>query len=153
MRGGWESPNWREGEKQLHGRTQCTYARSVKANVRIHVLTISIICPFLYFQWKMLSQIAMEDKFLGFRPFVLPTLYTEGRGTWLREAPLRKGPALFGHCPNSFCPPPPRTQTGTLGHFFPGRFKQLCQITVLRVCNCHKESWQALNPLLTKENT
>ena len=29
----------------------------------------------------------------------------------------------------------------------------LCQITILRVCKCHKESWQALNPLLTKENT
>ena len=28
-----------------------------------------------------------------------------------------------------------------------------CQITVLRVYKCHKESWQALNPLLTKENT
>ena len=49
--------------------------------------------------------------------------------------------------------PPPRTQTGTLGHFFPGRFERLCQITVLRVNKCHKESWQALNPLLTKENT
>ena len=47
----------------------------------------------------------------------------------------------------------PRTQTGTLGHFFPGRFERLCQITVLRVYKCHKESWQALNPLLTKENT
>ena len=49
-------------------------------------------------------------------------------------------------------PPPPRTQTGTLGHFFPGRFEQDCQITVLGANNCHKESWQALNPFLTKEN-
>ena len=53
----------------------------------------------------------------------------------------------------AFAPLPPRTQTGTLGHFFPGRFERLCQITVLRVYKCHKESWQTLNPLLTKENT
>ena len=71
----------------------------------------------------------------------------------IREAPLKIAPPLFGHCPNSDCPPPPRPQKGTLGHFFPGRFQRLCQITILRVCECHKESWQALNPLLTKENT
>ena len=70
----------------------------------------------------------------------------------VREAFLKFTQGAFGHCPFSFCTPP-RTQTGTLGHFFPGRFEQLCQITVLRVYKCHKESWQALNPLLTKENT
>ena len=70
----------------------------------------------------------------------------------VREAPLRLASPLFGHCPNSNCPPPPRTQKGTLGHFFSGRFERLCQITVLRVYKCHKESWQALNPLLTKGN-
>ena len=37
--------------------------------------------------------------------------------------------------------PPPRTQTGTLGHFFQAWFERLCQITILRVCKCHKESW------------
>ena len=43
---------------------------------------------------------------------------------------------------------PPRT----LGHFFPGRFEQLCQVTVWGVNNCHKKSWQALNPFFIKEN-
>ena len=38
----------------------------------------------------------------------------------LREAPFNKSPPLFGHCPNSIYPPPPRTQTGTLGHLFSG---------------------------------
>ena len=33
----------------------------------------------------------------------------------LREAPFNKVPPLYGHCH-----PPPRTQTGTLGHFFSG---------------------------------
>ena len=79
---------------------------------------------------------------------------------------LRAVPLIFylGKHPSNSCwghlgiallafAPPPRTQTGTLGHFFPGRFERLCQITVLRVYKCHKESWQALNPLLTKENT
>ena len=37
----------------------------------------------------------------------------------IREAPLQLAPPLFGHCPNSNCTPP-RTQTGTLGHFFSG---------------------------------
>ena len=43
--------------------------------------------------------------------------------TWemrkVREAPFKKSPPLFGHCPNSIYTPP-RTQTGTLGHFFSG---------------------------------
>ena len=38
-----------------------------------------------------------------------------------REAPLKITRWLFGHCPNSDCtPPPPPTQTGTLGHFIFG---------------------------------
>ena len=37
----------------------------------------------------------------------------------VREAPFNKSPPLFGHCPNSIYTPP-RTQTGTLGHFFSG---------------------------------
>ena len=39
--------------------------------------------------------------------------------TRVREAPFNKSPPLFGHCPNSNYTPP-RTQTGTLGHFFSG---------------------------------
>ena len=58
----------------------------------------------------------------------------------VREAPFKFMSQAFGHCRNKFCTSPPRTQTGTLGHFFPGRFERLCQITVLRVYKCHKES-------------
>ena len=68
------------------------------------------------------------------------------------EAPLRLAFFYLGIAQMAIAPPL-RTQTGTLGHFFPGQFERLCQITVLRVYKCHKESWQALNPLLTKENT
>ena len=71
----------------------------------------------------------------------------------LREAPLKLASPLFGHCPNSNWTPLPALKRALWGTFFPGRFERLCQITVLRVCKCHKESWQALNPLLTKENT
>ena len=35
----------------------------------------------------------------------------------LREAPIEFMTQAIGHCPNSVCTPPPRTQTGTLGHF------------------------------------
>ena len=51
----------------------------------------------------------------------------------VREAPLNLASPLSGHCPNSDC-----TQTGTLGHFFPVRFEQICQITVLTVHKCTK---------------
>ena len=37
----------------------------------------------------------------------------------IREAPFKLMPPLCGHCPNSNYTPP-RTQTGTLGHFFSG---------------------------------
>ena len=47
---------------------------------------------------------------------------------------------------------PPRTQTGTLGHFLPGRFERLCQITALRVykcvewmCNCQGKGFKKQN--------
>ena len=62
------------------------------------------------------------------------------RKTPVREAPPKLAQKAFGHCPNSDYTPP-RTQTGTLGHFFPAWFERLCQITILRVCKCHKESW------------
>ena len=89
-------------------------------------------------------------------PYWMRTIMTTVTHNWqcvlIREAPLKFTRGAFGHCPFSFWTPPTRTQTGTLGHFFPGWFEQLFQITVLRVYKCHKESWQALNPLLTKEN-
>ena len=72
--------------------------------------------------------------------------------TTLREAPLKFTQGAFGHCPFSFCIPPPRTQTGTLGHFLPGRFERLCQITALRVykcvewmCNCQGKGFKKQN--------
>ena len=37
----------------------------------------------------------------------------------VREAPFSLSPPPCGHCPNSIYTPP-RTQTGTLGHFFSG---------------------------------
>ena len=47
-------------------------------------------------------------------------LFAKDRPMRLREAPDKKMPGLFGHCPNSDCTPPPFTQTGTLGHFISG---------------------------------
>ena len=44
-------------------------------------------------------------------------------GVLLREAPFNESPPLFGHCPNSNYTPP-RTQTGTLGHFFREEFSK-----------------------------
>ena len=45
---------------------------------------------------------------------------------------------LFGHCPNSDCTPPPALKRALWGTFFPGRFEQICQITVLTVHKCTK---------------
>ena len=72
--------NWRKGEKQLHSRTQCTFASFVTEKVWLHVWTIPIMCTFLHFLWKIFPQSAIEEKFPCFRPFVLPTLYTRGAG-------------------------------------------------------------------------
>ena len=44
------------------------------------VLTISILCLGDHFQWKKFSQSAVEVQFPGYRPFVLPTLFTRGSG-------------------------------------------------------------------------
>ena len=55
----------------------------------------------------------------------------------LREAPIRLAAPLFGHCPNSdYTPPAPKR--ALWGTFFPGRFEQICQITVLTVHKCTK---------------
>ena len=56
----------------------------------------------------------------------------------LREAPLRLASPLFGHCPNSDYTPPPALKRALWGTFFPGRFEQICQITVLTVHKCTK---------------
>ena len=58
----------------------------------------------------------------------------------LREAPFKMSSPLFGHCPNSDCPPPPRPalKRALWGTFFPGRFEQICQITILMVHKCTK---------------
>ena len=103
--------------------------------------------------WQRLFQNRMGNWILAISSQYHCEIASRRLASLLREAPSKLASPLFGHCPNSDCPPPPRTQTGTLGHFFSGRFEPLCQITVLRVCKCHKESWQAFNPLLTKENT
>ena len=48
-----------------------------------------------------------------------PESYNKFIESTLREAPTKMSPLLFGHCPNCDCTPP-RTQTGTLGHFIFG---------------------------------
>ena len=48
------------------------------------VLTISILCLGDHFQWKKFSQSAVEVQFPGYRPFVLPTLFTRGSGNLTR---------------------------------------------------------------------
>merc|ERR550532_284372 len=68
-----------------------------------------------------------------------------------REAPLRLASPLFGHCPKSDYTPPPALKRALWGTFFPGRFEQICQITVLTVHNC-TASWQALTSSLTQAN-
>ena len=42
----------------------------------------------------------------------------------LREAAPKRIPKAFGHCPFSDCTPP-RTQTGTLGHFISEKMKEI----------------------------
>ena len=48
----------------------------------------------------------------------------------VREAPFKLMSPLCGHCPNSNYPPP-RTQTGTLGHFLSGAI-----LPFYRFCHC-----------------
>ena len=56
----------------------------------------------------------------------------------LREAPIRLAAPLFGHCPNSDYTLPPALKRALWGTFFPGRFEQIFQITVLTVHKCTK---------------
>ena len=56
----------------------------------------------------------------------------------VREAPLKLASPLFGHCPNSDYTPPRALKRALWGTFFPGRFEQICQITVLTVHKCTK---------------
>ena len=67
----------------------------------------------------------------------LPQLFI-GTVESIREAPLELAPPLFGHCPNSDYTPPPALKRALWGTFFPGRFEQICQITVLTVHKCTK---------------
>ena len=53
--------------------------------------------------------------------YVVELLLYSSRPILLREAPFSLSPPPCGHCPNSNYTPP-RTQTGTLGHFFQARF-------------------------------
>ena len=81
--GGAQVANWRKGEKQLYSRTQCTFASLVNEKVRVHVSSRPILCVVVNFQWKFLPQSATEEKFPGYRPFVLPTHNHVSWGTWL----------------------------------------------------------------------
>ena len=88
-------------------------------------------------------------------PWFVQSMYLSAErlilGTF-REAPLKITQCLFGHCPNSDCPPPPALNWALWGTLFSDRFEQLCQITALMVYKCPKVSWQALSPSLTKAN-
>ena len=70
----------------------------------------------------------------------------------LREAPFNLSPPLFGHCPNSNYTPP-RTQTGTLGHFFQAQFYHFSPFlpfftlfTIFSLNKCPKPSGQGFRP-------
>ena len=82
--------NWRKGEKQLHSRTQCSFASFVTEKVRLHVLTIPIMCTFIHFLCIFLPQLTSEPQFPCFRHFVLPTHNTVSWGTWLATHPLEQ---------------------------------------------------------------
>ena len=43
----------------------------------------------------------------------------------VREAPPKKLHTLFGHCPNSYRPPPPSLKRALWGTLFPGRMQQM----------------------------
>ena len=78
--------NWAKGEKQLYSRNQWTCVSFFNWKLIALVLTISILCLGDHFQWKKFSQSAVEVQFPGYRPFVLPTLFTRGSGNltgWL----------------------------------------------------------------------
>ena len=65
---------------------------------------------------------------------------------WVREDPFRWTPPTFGHCPNSDWAPPPRTQPGTLGHFFSGHFYHSAGLHASEDFKCPKPSGQAFRP-------
>ena len=57
----------------------------------------------------------------------------------LGEDPFRWTPPTFGHCPNSDWTPP-RTQPGTLGHFFSGHFYHSAGLYASEDGKCPKPS-------------
>ena len=69
----------------------------------------------------------------GLRPLD-PSVDFVLRALLLREAPPNLASPLFGHCPNSDYTHPP----ALWGTSFPGRFEQICRITVLMVHKCTK---------------
>ena len=63
----------------------------------------------------------------------------------VREAPFNLSPPICGHCPNSNYTPP-RTQTGTLGHFLSGAIYHFYHFSYhflpFSLNKCHKPSGQ-----------
>ena len=70
---------------------------------------------------------------------------TAGQG-WLREAPDKKMPGLFGHCPNSDCTPPPSLKRALWGTLFPYRLEQMPFELQFSLHKCPKPSWQGFRP-------
>ena len=64
----------------------------------------------------------------------------------VREDPLRKMPGLFGHCPNSDCPPPPSLKRALWGTLFPDRLEQMPFELQFSLHKCPKPSWQGFRP-------
>ena len=93
---------------------------------------------------------------LGCADFNRPGVYTR----WVlcvREAPFNLSPPLCGHCPNSNYTPP-RTQTGTLGHFFQAQFYHFSPFlplftlfTIFSLNKCPKPSGQGFRPPKIKQ--
>ena len=63
----------------------------------------------------------------------------------VREDPNSLTPPPFGHCPNSDWTPP-RTQPGTLGHFFRAIFYHSAGLYASENGKCPKPSGQAFRP-------
>ena len=83
----WKLQMWGR-ELQTGGREKSSSTAAPSALSRVlsmakvwdHVLTIPIMCTVVHFQCNFLPQSAIEEKFPGYRPFVLPTLFPRGAG-------------------------------------------------------------------------
>ena len=76
----------------------------------------------------------------------LSTSWPTAVAAGLREAPDKKMPGLFGHCPNSDCTPPPSLKRALWGTLFPDRLEQMPFELQFSLHKCPKPSWQGFRP-------